>query len=328
MFKIGNVEIKNKVILAPMAGYTTFAYRTFMAKFGIGLAYTEMVSDVGIIYKNDVTLSYLPKDNDDVRPIALQLFGGEKETLIAAIKQIQESNINYDILDINLGCPMPKVTAKNGGSAWLKKPNELIEMLTEVVNISTRPVTVKIRLGWDENNINFLSLISEFEEIGISAVALHLRTTKQKYKGHVNYELARDLQDKMIIPLIISGDIFTLDDAIKALEITKAKGVMIARGGIGNPHLIKEINEYYETGKRLPKPTIDEQLTYMLDLMDLLIEEMGERNAIRQFRSIAPHFLKGYPNIKQYRNQLTQVIETRDDVINVANEIKKISLSL
>ena len=155
MFKIGNVEIKNKVILAPMAGYTTFAYRTFMAKFGIGLAYTEMVSDVGIIYKNDVTLSYLPKDNDDVRPIALQLFGGEKETLIAAIKQIQESNINYDILDINLGCPMPKVTAKNGGSAWLKKPNELIEMLTEVVNISTRPVTVKIRLGWDENNINF-----------------------------------------------------------------------------------------------------------------------------------------------------------------------------
>jgi nifR3 family TIM-barrel protein len=327
MFKIGDVVIKNNVVLAPMAGYTSFAYRKFMNKFGVGLSYTEMISDAGLLYENKETTTYLPKD-DDVSPIVLQIFGGNKETLIAAVKKLEASNVKYDILDINLGCPMPKVTGNNGGSAWLKDEDKLIDMLTDLVKVSKHPVSVKMRLGWDDNHINYLSLIPKIEATGVKAIALHLRTTKQLYSGKVNYELARDLQDKMSIPLIISGDIFTLDDAINALNITKAKGVMVARGGIGNPNLIKQISTYYETGKKLLDPTLNDQINYLVEFMDLLIEEKGEFLGIKILRGIAPHFFKGFHGIKKYRLKLSQDINSRNDVMNIISELRAYSETL
>jgi nifR3 family TIM-barrel protein len=321
MFRVGETKIKSKVILAPMAGFTSYAYRKFMAPFGVGLFYTEMVSDAGYLYNNKETIKYLPQE-DDVRPLALQLFGGKEEQLISAIEKLEKSDYKYDILDINLACPMPKVTRNNGGAAWLRKEEELLSMLEKVVKVSTRPVSVKLRIGWDENSINIRNLLPKIEKVGVSLIAVHLRTAKQMYTLKARYDLAANLGDLVQIPLIISGDIYTLEDAINALEITKADGVMVARGGLGNPHLIRQIDQYFKTGKVLPPSTLDKQLEYLEQLALLLVEEKGEQTGISCFRGIGPHFLKGFPGLKKYRIELTQNCKKIDDILNLIKRIK------
>ena len=321
MWKIGNVEINSKVVLAPMAGVTSLAYRKFMKPFGVGLTVTEMVSDCGLIYDNKKTLDYI-KTYEGERPIAIQLFGSDANKINQAIDITIKNNPNIDSIDINLGCPVPKVTSTGAGSALLKDTQKLKEFMTEIVKHSPLPVTAKIRLGWCEEKINFLDNIKALEEAGVAAIGIHVRTTSQGYAGKARYELIENLREKMNVPLMVSGDIYSLDDAIKALEISKADAVMVARGGMGNPTLGKQIDTYYKTGERLPNASLEENIKYLKQFTDLLIEEKGEYRAISILRGIAPKFLDGYPGMKPFKNQIAQSITTKDSLLKILNTIK------
>ena len=321
MFKVGNIEIKSKVILAPMAGVTSLAYRDFMKPFGVGLSVTEMVSDCGLIYENKKTIDYL-KTSELERPVAIQLFGSEAETIIKAMEVVIKENPNFDFFDINLGCPVPKVTKAGSGSALLKNPAKLGEMFKKICAASPKPVTAKIRLGYSEDNINFLENIKVLEEAGVAAIGIHARTTSQLYSGKARYELLKDLRDKMNVPLFVSGDIYTLDDAIRALEITKADAVMVARGGVGNPRLVEQIDRYFKTGGRLPNATLKENIEYLEKFADMLVEEKGEYRAMSILRGIAPKFLDGFPGMKPYKNKLAQSLSTRASLTRILDEIR------
>lgn len=321
MFKIGNIKFDGKVILAPMAGVTSLAYRNFTKPFGVDLVVSEMVSDCGLIYENKKTLEYI-KTTENERPVAIQLFGNSAETIIQAIKICEKENPSIDIFDINLGCPVPKVTKAGSGSSLLKNPAELRQMFSKICSSTSKPITAKIRLGWDDNSINFLENIKALEDAGIAAIGIHARTTKQMYAGKPRYELLKDLRDKMSVPLFVSGDIYSLDDAINALNITKADAVMVARGGVGNPTLVKQINHYYKTNERLANATLEENLNYLRQFADMLIEEKGEYRAMSILRGIAPKFLDGFPGMKPYKNMFAQSLTTKASLERVLSEIR------
>ena len=321
MWKIGNIEINGKVVLAPMAGFTSSGYRRYMKNFGVALSYTEMVSDHGLIYGNQETFTYLETKEDEL-PIGIQLFGADVENMVKAAKITAKTAPFFSFIDINAGCPVPKVTKTGAGSSLLKSPKLLADMVRELKKEIGVPVTVKIRLGWDNNHINFMEVIKLLEEAGVDAIAIHARTMKELYSGEPHYDLLKDLREKMSVPLIVSGNIFTLDDAIKALEITKADAVMVARGSLGNPFLIKQIDTYFKTGERLPNPSLEEQKKYCLELVKSLIEEKGEDKAMRIYRSIAPKFFTGFPNSKDVRRDLAQNMVSFEYLQNTLKNLK------
>ena len=323
MWNIKNIKIKSHVVLGPMAGITSLAYRDFMKPFGVGLSVTEMVSDCGLIYGNKTTLEYI-KTSDVDRPVAIQLFGSSAETICKAIDIVLQHNKNIDIIDINLGCPVPKVTKTGAGSALLKDPKKLEETMSEIVKHSPLPVTAKIRLGWDEKSINVFENVKALENAGVAAIAVHARTTKQGYAGKANYELIRDLGKNMKVPLIISGDIFSLDDAIKAIDITKATAVMVARGGVGNPNLVTQINEYFNNGKKLSDVSLETNIKYLYKFTDMLIEEKSEDRAMMVLRGIAPKFFNSYPNMKSLKAELSQKLTTKQSLIDIVDKYLKI----
>ena len=272
MFKIGNVEINGKVVLAPMAGVTSLAYRNFMKPFGVALTVTEMVSDCGLIYDNKKTIDYI-KTTEFERPVAIQLFGSSADTICKAMDVVLKINPDIDMFDINLGCPAPKVTKTGAGSALLKDPKRLEEMFSQICKHSPIPVTAKIRLGWNEESINFKENIKALENAGIAAIGLHARTTRAGYAGKPRWDLVKNLRDEMSVPLIVSGDMYEVSDAIKALETTHADAIMVARGGVGNPKLIERINAHFNSNVELEKATLEESKRYLLRLADMMIEE-------------------------------------------------------
>ena len=316
MWKLANLEINGKVILAPMAGYTSFGYRRFFSEFGISLAYTEMVSDMGIIHGNKETISYLPMEKEEV-PLGIQLFGSEPENIKKATQIVMEKTNFFDFIDINMGCPVPKVTKTGAGSALMKDPKKCGDIIRAVKSVYPGPVTAKIRLGWDDKSINFVEVIKELEEAGVAMIAIHARTKKDLYSGTPRWELLKDLRSKMKVPLLVSGDIYTLDDAVNALNITKADGVMIARGGLGNPLLAHQINAFYERNERLDDTTLEEQVDYCLHLARYLIEEKGEDKAMLIYRSIAPKFFFDLPNVKSVKSRLANELHTYSDLENI-----------
>ena len=309
MWKLGDLEINGKVILAPMAGFTSSGYRRFMKKFGVDISYSEMVSDMGLIYGNKETFTYL-ESKEEERPLGIQLFGSTPENMAKAAKIVEKYTSLFDFFDINAGCPVNKVTKSGAGSSLLKNPSVLADIVRAIKAVTDKPVTVKIRIGWDSKSINFMETIKLLEEAGVDAIAIHARTTKELYYGTPHYELLKDLQSKMSVPLIVSGNIFTLDDAIKAIEITGATAVMVARGSIGNPRLISQIKTYFETGERLPNATLEEQKEYCLELARYLVEEKGEDTAMRVYRSMAPKFFSGFKDSKSIRSDLAQNMST------------------
>lgn len=318
-FKIKNLEIKGKVILAPMAGITSFSYRKFMKQFGPALEYTEMVSDCGLIYENKKTLTYLNSDESD-RPLAIQIFGGKTENLLEAIDIIEKAGTKYDVLDLNLACPVPKVIRNNGGSSWLKDQDNLFEMVNAVVKKSKKPVSCKIRLGFDKINVE--ETVKTLEKAGCSFIAIHARTKSQLYSGKANYEALKNIKDLINIPFCISGDIYTVEDALNAIKITKADCVMVARGGVGNPKLIKNINlalnneEYDET------LYFDEQYGYLKEYVGYLVEEYGDNKATSLLRGIAPKFFTKIPGTKELRVQLAQYTKCTDDIFKILDDFK------
>ena len=321
MWKIGNITIDGVVVLGPMAGITSYAYRDFMKPFGVAVSVSEMVSDMGLIYDNDKTNEYViyPESH----PTGVQLFGHDPENILKAAKLALKLNPNIDFFDLNMGCPVPKVTNAGSGSALMKNPKlcgEIVRKLKEEISI---PITAKIRLGWDENSINFLEVIKELEDAGVDMIAIHARTKKQMYLGQPHYELLKDLRSKMSVPLVVSGNIYTLDDAIRVKELTGAEGIMVARGGVGNPWLVKQIDTYFRTGERLPDVSILEKVDQCLSLADHYIAEKGEYTAMRIYRGIASKFFSGFKNVKYYKNRLSTELVDRESLVRILNDIKE-----
>lgn len=320
MWKLGNIEIKGKVVLAPMAGITSAGYRKYLNSFGVDICVSEMVSDMGLIYQNKETESYVIYENDQTIT-GVQLFGSSPENLAKAATIATNLNQNIDFFDINMGCPVPKVTKTGAGSSLMLKPKLAGDIVRAIKQVTDKPVTAKIRLGYNE--VNFKEVIKELESAGVDAIAIHARTRKELYSGEPHYELIKGLRNTMKVPLIVSGNIYTLDDAINALNITGADAVMVARGGMGNPFLIKQIQHYFETGERLENPSFLEQCEYCLELAKSIIEEKGELTAMRIYRGIAPKFFSGFANSKTLRTVLATSLTTYQSLVNILNELKE-----
>lgn len=318
--KLKQIFEKEKVILAPMAGITSFSYRKFMSKFKISLSYTEMISDKGLYYNSKETDKLLFTNNKE-KLFGIQLFGGSKDSIIKGIEILESKNIKYDFLDLNLACPVKKVTKNNGGSSWLKDLDELKDLITNVVKISKKPVSCKIRLGIDDSSINIYDVCKILQDAGVIFIAIHARTVKQLYTSVPNYKLLAKLKDFLSIPYGISGNIFSIEDAIKAYQESKADAILVARGGIGNPLLIKEINYYFKHNKiKKYNRTITKQSKYLLQYVKLLVKEKGEKRAISILKGISPKFFFNFPNIKEIRFKLTN--------INSLSELKLILKSI
>ncbi len=322
MWKIKDINIDGVVVLAPMAGVTNVAYRNFAKDFHVAASVSEMVSDCGLIYNNQETYRYLANTDKD-HPFGVQLFGGSKDTLLKALEILENGLYDYDFIDINLGCPVMKVTKTGAGSSWLKRPQELYEMMHALVEHSHKPITAKIRLGWDDTSINFKEIVELLEKAGVAMIAIHSRTRKDLYSGKARHELLKDLQLQMHVPLVISGDIFSLEDAIIAQEITKASAIMVARGALGNPFLITQIDHYFKTKEKLPNPTLKENLEYLKEHYKQLKQLKGENIAVREMRGLAPHYLKSYPNMKKWRNLLASTITTEKDLFDILQRIEE-----
>ena len=311
MYKIGNLEINNIVALAPMAGVSSLGYRKFMSKFGVGFMVTEMISDMGLIYGNKETLSYLKFDKSDI-PTGVQLFGSDPLNLARAVKIVQSLNSNIDFFDINMGCPVPKVTKTGAGSSLMNNPKLCGDIVRAMKEVTDKPITVKIRLGVDNKHITFKEVIKEVSNAGAALVAIHPRTAKEMYGGTPHYDMIRNLGEEMDIPLLVSGNIFSVEDAFKAMEISKASGVMVARGGVGNPLLLTNINNKL-LNKDLETPNLLEQEKYARELIELLIEEKGEDVALRVSRGIVTKFFDGFPGAKKVKARLsTELVKLSD----------------
>ena len=303
-----------------MAGVTSEGYRKYLNTFGVDVCVSEMVSDMGLIYQNKETESYVKYQKDGVLT-GVQLFGAKPENLAKAAIRAIEINPEIDFFDVNMGCPVPKVTKTGAGSALMLNPKLCGEIIKAIKSVTDKPVTAKIRLGYNE--VNFLDVIKALEDAGVDAIGIHARTRKELYMGEPHFDLLKDLRSKMKVPLMVSGNIYTLDDAINALEITGADAVMVARGGMGNPYLIKQIKTYFETGERLANPSFLEQCEYCLELAKSMCEEKGELTAMRIYRGIAPKFFSGFANSRVLRTVLATSLTDYQSLVNILDEFKK-----
>ena len=318
MFKIGNVEIKNKVVLAPMAGISNSAYRTIIKEMGAGLIVAEMVSDKAIMYGSKKTVDMLYM-TDLERPISQQIFGSDKESFIIAAKYIYE-NMKPDIIDINMGCPVPKVAiSSQAGSALLKDPDKVYEIVKSVVESVPIPVTVKIRSGWDEKNINAKEIAKVIEKAGASAITVHPRTRKQGYSGKADWNIIKEVKESVNIPVIGNGDIITCYDAKRMLDETGCDAIMIGRGVLGNPWLIKECVDYLEKGIEPKEVSIEEKIDMIKRHLNLLIETKPYKVAILEIRSHAAWYLKGLPGTKELKQEIFKS-NTQEELINLLDK--------
>ena len=301
-FKIGNVDIKNQVVLAPMAGVCNSAFRLTVKEFGAGLVCAEMVSDKGLIYGNDRTMEMLYIDERE-KPISLQIFGGEIETLVQAA-QLVEKHSNADIIDINMGCPVPKITKSEAGARLLLDPNKVYEIVKAVVESVDLPVTVKIRMGWDSEHIFAIENAKAIEAAGAKAIALHGRTRVQMYEGVANWDIIRDVKQSIHIPLIGNGDVKTPQDAKRMLDETGCDAIMIGRAALGNPWMLYQTVRYLETGELILEPTPREKVDVCMLHLDRLIAIKNENIGVREMRKHAAWYLKGIRGNARVRNAI------------------------
>ena len=326
MWKIGNVEIKNQVVLAPMAGISNTSYRKIIKEMGAGLIYAEMVSDKAITHYNEKTLDLL-KMSDEERPIAQQIFGSDVSSFVQAAKIIEEK-MHPDIIDINMGCPVPKVALRaQAGSALLKDPDKIYEIVSAVVKAVSIPVTVKIRSGWDEKHINAVEVAKKCEEAGASAIAIHARTRSQGYSGQADWAIIKAVKEAVKIPVIGNGDVTSCYKAKEMLDYTGCDAVMIGRGVLGNPWLIKECVEYIESGKLPQTVTFIEKIEMIKRHYQLLIADKNEKLASLEIRSFIIWYLKGLPQSKEIKNKICQS-QTSQEMFNIIDEYKNYLLEI
>ena len=314
MFKIGDIQLKNRVVLAPMAGVCNSAFRLTVKEFGAGLVCAEMVSDKAILYKNAKTMDMLYIDERE-KPLSLQIFGGEKETLVEAAKFV-DNNTTADIIDINMGCPVPKITKCDAGAKWLLDPNKIYDMVAAVVDAVKKPVTVKMRMGWDEEHIYAVENAQAVERAGGKAVALHGRTRVQMYEGEANWDIIREVKQAVNIPVIGNGDVKTPQDAKRMLDETGVDGVMIGRAALGNPWMIYRTVKYLETGELIDEPTVREKIDVCKLHLERLINLKGEHIAVREMRKHAAWYLKGIRGNAKVRNAINNC-ETKEELVTL-----------
>ena len=320
-WKIGNVEIANQVVLAPMAGICNSSFRRICKEMGCGLVYAEMVSDKAIMYENQKTIDMLYM-TDLERPITQQIFGTDKDSFVIAAKYIYE-NMHPDIIDINMGCPVPKVAVRaQAGAALLKSPEKIKEIVEAVVAEVPIPVTVKIRSGWDSNHINAVDVAKIVEEAGASAICVHPRTRAQGYSGKADWKIIKQVKENVKIPVIGNGDIKCAEDAKRMLDETGCDAVMIGRGVLGNPWLIKQTVDYLDGKIDIVKPTNEEKIDMCIKHLKYLENLKNEKLACLEIRNHIAWYLKGMEKSIEIKNKVYKTSSIRD-IMQILTEYKE-----
>lgn len=319
MWKIGDVEIENRVVLAPMAGVCNSAFRLTVKEFGAGLVCAEMVSDKAILYNNPKTMKMLYIDENE-RPLSLQIFGGEKETLVEAAEYV-DKNTTADIIDINMGCPVSKIIKCEAGARWLLDPNKIYEMVSAVTERVSKPVTCKMRIGWDEDHIYAVENAKAAERAGAAAISLHGRTRVQMYEGKADWDIIRQVKEAVNIPVIGNGDVTSPELAEKMLKETGVDAVMIGREALGNPWMIYRTVHYLETGELIDEPEVDDKVEIALLHLRRLVDLKGEKVGVMEMRKHASWYLKGVRGNGKARKALNQA-ETEAEMIEILTQFR------
>ena len=314
--QVKDLILDNNVFVAPMAGVTDLSYRLILKEFGAGLIYTEMISDKGLLYDNQKTKDMI-EISDYEKPIALQLFGSDVESMVNAAILIDKES-NCDIIDINMGCPVPKVTKAGSGSKLMTTPELAKQIVSSIVKVVNKPVSVKFRSGWDHRSINAVSFAKAMEEAGASLIAIHGRTRTDMYSGRVDLDIIKEVKAAVKIPVIGNGDIKSPEDAKMMIDYTNCDGVMIGRGLMGNPWLIKQTVDYLETGNYEKEISIATKKAYLLKHLDNLIKYKGEHIAILEMRTHGAWYVKGLPGATKIKTQIVHAksVEEIVDMIN------------
>ncbi len=320
-WKIGNIEIDGQVVLAPMAGICNSAFRKIIKEMGASLIYAEMVSDKAIVYDNEKTKKMLYFEEIE-RPIAQQIFGGDVETFKKSAQKVYEL-MHPDIIDINMGCPVPKVAKRaQAGAALLKNVDLIYEIVRAVVDSVPIPVTVKIRSGWDKEHINAVEVAKACEKAGASAITVHGRTRSQLYTGTCDLDIIKSVKEAVNIPVIGNGDITSIESAKRMLEYTKCDAIMIGRGTLGNPWLIKEIDTYLRTGKYMDKPTYIDRINMCYKHLDYLMKIKNEKVSVLEMRSHISWYIQGIPGNKEVK-LLCHKAKTKEELIEILDNYQK-----
>ncbi|ADL11670.1 tRNA dihydrouridine synthase DusB [Acetohalobium arabaticum] len=317
--EIGEVELDNPVMLAPMAGVTDLPFRRIVKEFGCGLVCTEMVSAKGLVYGSSRTEELLTI-SDQERPVSLQIFGSEPEIMAEAVEKIEE--YRPDIIDVNLGCPTPKIVKGGAGSVLMKEPDLVGRIVDALVRATEIPITVKMRKGWDEDHVNAVEIAQTAEESGVQAVAVHGRTREQFYKGEADWNIIKEVKEAVEVPVIGNGDIFSPQDAEEMIDTTGCDGVMIARGAQGNPWIFKRTLHYLETGELLPPPTIQERIEMVVRHLEALVDYKGEYIAVREMRRHTVQYIKGLYNCTEVKQKVNQA-ETEEELKEILHNYKR-----
>lgn len=318
MFYVKDILIDSPVVLAPLAGYTNMVYRKINKEMGASLVYTEMISAKGLLYDNDKTWDMVKIDPLE-HPVAVQLFGGDIEDMVkAAILLDQKSDA--DIIDINMGCPVKKVLKSDAGSKLLQTPEKIYDMVKAIVDNVKKPVSVKIRAGWDHQNINATEVAKLIEKAGASLITIHGRTKSDLYRGKVNLDYIKLVKEAVSIPVIGNGDIKSIEDAVYMMEYTGVDGIMVGRGSFGNPWLIKDLSYHFKKKAVENAPTKEEKLAVLKRHFLDLVQLKGEKLAILEMRSLAAWYVKGLDKAKAFKQALIH-IQTKDDFFNLIESI-------
>lgn len=316
--KFRDFEVENEVFLAPMAGVTDLPFRLICKELGCGLLYTEMINAKALCYDDKNTKKML-NILDEEHPIAVQIFGSEPEFMGKAAQILND--YPNEILDINMGCPAPKVVKNGDGSALMRNPKLAGQVLDQVVKNSKKPVTLKIRKGWDDNSVNALEIAKIAEDCGICAITIHGRTREQYYSGQADWDIIGEVKSQISIPVIGNGDVTSVEDAIRIKDHTGCDAIMIGRGAQGNPWIFKRIDHYMKTGQLLDPPSKDEKIDIAIKHMDLAIKEHGEYVAVREMRKHIGWYLKGMKHSARFRDQINHMV-TAKEVIDTLNQYR------